>query len=304
MDKNGNMISAFDPNGLSILYLAAPTLKSATASDGAVTTKWSRVGGAESYTVFRKTMGGSWKKLGVTEDTSYTDTAVKSGTAYLYTVRAYSGDTRSACDTTGLIQAAWSDTSLLTYYGPDSSRPTYIDGEMYLITQSGKMLKGRTVTLLDKTWTVDKNGVITGYVTDVMRTAAERLDSIGWNLKAAFNYCVGYTYYGRWMRAPDGEVHSTWYADYGFTNHKGNCYVMNASLYQFERVMGFDCYFIEGYVKSSSTYNAPHGWTEVVLDGDIHVFDANFTNETGVNGYDIYYGKSGTWRYTDYTRVD
>ena len=47
----------------------------------------------------------------------------------------------------------------------------------------------------------------------------------------------------------------------------------------------------------------PHSWTEIVENGKIYVYDPNFTNETGRNGYRITYGQSGTWRYADYHRM-
>lgn len=41
----------------------------------------------------------------------------------------------------------------------------------------------------------------------------------------------------------------------------------------------------------------PHSWTEIKQEGRTYVYDPNFRNETGRNGYKIWYGKKGTWRY-------
>ena len=38
-------------------------------------------------------------------------------------------------------------------------------------------------------------------------------------------------------------------------------------------------------------------WVEIKINGTTYVFDPDFTNETGRNGYMITYGQSGTWRY-------
>ena len=47
-----------------------------------------------------------------------------------------------------------------------------------------------------------------------------------------------------------------------------------------------------------------HGWVEIVMNGTVYVFDPNFTYWTGRNGYKITYGMSGTYRYTDYKRLN
>ena len=71
----------------------APTLSNAKTTDAdgkvvsGVTVKWEAVEGAESYRVFRKSGNGGWKKVGLTSETSFTDTTAASGTVYTYTVR-------------------------------------------------------------------------------------------------------------------------------------------------------------------------------------------------------------------------
>ncbi|MBE6752385.1 MAG: hypothetical protein E7556_07655, partial [Ruminococcaceae bacterium] len=82
------------------ILLATPTVKVANASNG-VTVTWGAVGGATSYKVYRKTYStktkkyGSWKTCGTVTATSYVDTNAKSGTKYIYTVKAFNGDTKS-----------------------------------------------------------------------------------------------------------------------------------------------------------------------------------------------------------------
>ena len=47
------------------------------------------------------------------------------------------------------------------------------------------------------------------------------------------------------------------------------------------------------------------GTRAIVINGTTYVFDPNFENENpGRNGYQITYGQSGTWKYTNWTRVD
>lgn len=175
--------------------------------------------------------------------------------------------------------------------------------KMYLFSNTGVMQRDQTVTLLGREYEIGSNGVVKGYATDVSPKAAAVLDQVGWDLRAAFDWSASLTYYDRSNRAPEGAVHTDWYADYGFTNLCGNCYVMAATFYQMAKLLGYEVYFIEGYVGSASGGVIPHSWTEIVVDGEVYVFDPDFTNEEGVDGYQIWYDKPGTWWYYDYERV-
>ena len=95
---NGNVKSTFAAtNGL--VRLLTPTVKAATANAGIKVT-WSKASGATGYIVYRaEYVNGkwsSWKNIGKLGNvSSYTDTAVTSGVAYRYTVRAYNGTSYS-----------------------------------------------------------------------------------------------------------------------------------------------------------------------------------------------------------------
>lgn len=71
---------------------SAPSLKNATCSTTGVKLTWSKVTGANSYTVLRKLGSGEWTtiKKGITS-TSYTDTTAKSGKTYRYAIKAVNG---------------------------------------------------------------------------------------------------------------------------------------------------------------------------------------------------------------------
>ena len=77
-------------------------LSSVSNVSNGVKIKWSKVSGATSYTVYRKTSSNSWKKLGTTKSLSYTDKTAKSGTTYKYTVSAKNKAGSGAYDKTGL----------------------------------------------------------------------------------------------------------------------------------------------------------------------------------------------------------
>lgn len=99
------------------------------------------------------------------------------------------------------------------------------------------------------------------------------------------------------------SVHSEWYANFGFDNHKGNCYVMAATFQKMAKLLGYDAHLVEGYIR---TYNGRgrHGWVEIDMNGTTYVFDPNFEYGGYGNGYQINYGMSGTFKYIDYARVD
>ncbi|MCI7814536.1 MAG: S8 family serine peptidase [Lachnospiraceae bacterium] len=94
------------------------TLGSATASGTSqIKVTWSKVSGASGYYVYRKLPGKTWtrvKDITSGSTTSYTDTGLKPGTKYIYTVRAYkkSGTTITlgSYNTTGV----WAITGLAT----------------------------------------------------------------------------------------------------------------------------------------------------------------------------------------------
>ena len=70
------------------------------------------------------------------------------------------------------------------------------------------------------------------------------------------------------------------------------------------KINGWEVYLVEGSVPLAGGGMGPHGWVEVVVNGTTYVCDPDFAYETGRNGYFITYGTSGTWRYSNYRRVE
>lgn len=126
------------------------------------------------------------------------------------------------------------------------------------------------------------------------------LDKVGWNLPAAFNWSV--MQYVRGETSPDKGTR--YFANIGFTNHSGNCYVMAACFYEMAKALGYDAHQMTGVVPLRRGGMGPHSWVEIVIDGKIYVFDPDFQYESGRSGYMIYYKKSGTWMYSNYRRMN
>ena len=110
----GSSLSYYNTKGVTETKLTTPTLSKAENASGGVKITWKSVKGAEKYRVYRKTSGGSWKRIiDSTKGTSYTDkSSLSSGTEYLYTVRAIKGSDLSYYDTKGKAELKLSNPSL------------------------------------------------------------------------------------------------------------------------------------------------------------------------------------------------
>ncbi len=79
-----------------------PKLSSISQTSKGVTIKWSGVSLAESYTLYRKSGSSGYKALKTLTGKSYTDTTVKGGTKYTYTVKASNFGSNSGYNKTGI----------------------------------------------------------------------------------------------------------------------------------------------------------------------------------------------------------
>lgn len=115
------------------------------------------------------------------------------------------------------------------------------------------------------------------------------LNKHGWKLWNAYRFSYKLKYYDRWYRTKNSEKYSL----RGFKHHHGNCYVMAATFYIQAKLLGYDVHQVRGHVGIW-----PHSWTVIRHGKKYYVYDPNFRNETGRNGWRIWYGKRGTWRYS------
>ena len=92
LDSKGNFVSGYDKNGTSNIFLNPPKISSLANINGGVEIKWNTLKYADGYRVYRKTKNTGWTRIGNTEDNTFKDTNVKSGTAYTYTVKCVDED--------------------------------------------------------------------------------------------------------------------------------------------------------------------------------------------------------------------
>lgn len=158
---------------------------------------------------------------------------------------------------------------------------------MYFNPANGSMAKNTTVGYLK----VPANGRLG----QAYAMGVRQLNKSGWTLKKAYKFSYKLKYQGRWYRAKDSET----YAIKGFGKHKGNCYVMAATFYIQAKLLGYDVHQVQGKVGIW-----PHSWTVIRQNGKEWIYDPNFKNETGRNGWKIWYGKRGTWKYSKYHKMN
>lgn len=93
---DGSLAGAYLNSGVSIMYLATPSLFKASDTEKGVNVTFTAVGGAQKYRVYRKSVGDkNWLNLGEVTTNSFVDTTAKANATYIYTARAMNGKTMS-----------------------------------------------------------------------------------------------------------------------------------------------------------------------------------------------------------------
>ncbi len=136
--------------------------------------------------------------------------------------------------------------------------------------------------------------------------AALVLDTIGWDMRTGYDWLVKtYTYYGHGKpdMPEEGSNGTKWFAEFGFTNLKGNCFVFAASFYEMAKLMGYEPRQMEGKLPLRGGGYGPHSWDEIDIDGVTYVFDPECTWAVGKDAFKVQYGAPGTWRYCFYTQM-
>lgn len=90
-----------DAKGKEITYITAPTLTISNAKNG-ITLKWDANEEADSFYLYRKAGSAkTWSRIATVTKNSYTDTKVKEGTTYYYTIKAVKGKVTSSYKSDG-----------------------------------------------------------------------------------------------------------------------------------------------------------------------------------------------------------
>ena len=169
----------------------------------------------------------------------------------------------------------------------------------YLDKTSGKMQEDCIILSNGIYYYLDKDGC---YHDLEDQTAAAVAMEMKGDLKKALEYASELTYYGKELFSD--AMTSRQLAEYGIENQKGNCYVKAGTFRELAVCMGYDAHQITGYVKVSSG-QAVHSWVEIVINGEVRVFDPAGAAQLGTDkAFGFRYGDPGTYIYSDYMRMN
>ncbi|MBO4887923.1 MAG: transglutaminase domain-containing protein [Firmicutes bacterium] len=117
------------------------------------------------------------------------------------------------------------------------------------------------------------------------------LDEVGWDLEAAYHWCTEIEYFN--ATPDDPNLGICWFADFGFDQKLGNCYVYAATFTVMARLLGYEARQVDGHILDFEYLH--HSWVEIVIDDETYVCDPEFEWQKGMNGYMKKYGEEGYW---------
>ena len=229
--------------------------------------------------------------------------------AQLFGIQKIGGKIYYLNPTYGYVEKGWRTVNGKRYFlrsdGTAATGLQTIGGKTYLFDDNGVLVTNKNAYVVNGSYyRIGADGTMTPITKRAEILACQRLDALGWNLQAAFNWASSLRYVTTPQTIPSGYTQAQYYGEYGFEHGYGDCYVMACVFYEMANMMGYNVRFLKGYVPSSSGSRSTHGWVEIYYNGGWYVCDPNFTYNTRRSGYMIYYGASGTWQYVDYSVVD
>ena len=170
----------------------------------------------------------------------------------------------------------------------DESRLEFDGLELYALDKDGKRMKNVT---LGRFLTFGKDGKYTSGDEKLDETVKDILKEITTEdmtriekLKAAYEYCRDHFRYRKNNYYEVGET--GWEVQEAltmFVKEKGNCYNFAASFAMMARQLGYDAEAISGLVGNELQ---PHGWAEIVMDGERLFYDTILESSYMERGYD------------------
>ena len=225
------VLSSYNKDGAVSLFLSTPAVKIANTATG-IQVKWNSVSGATGYIVYSAQFDpvtnkwSGWANRGTVTTTSWTDTTVKSGVTYKYTVRALNGNTLSAYKGTGgliyLVQptvkisnsskgikVSWSQCDGATGY-------TVYRSEFNTETKKWSGWKNRGTAAATKSYWVDKK-VTSG------KTYKYTVRAVNTSFKSSFVSTSGLLYLAQptvTVKAVDNGINVAWTQHSGATGYR------------------------------------------------------------------------------------
>ena len=285
LDSKGNTISGYNKSGKSNLFLEPPTISSVSKADKGNLIKWNSVSEVAGYRLYRRTAGKSWSVLAdITSHNSYVDTSAEKDNVYSYTLRcldkngnlisSYISDAKYYYN--GIIADGKITVNGEAYYFTNGLfRTGYqkINGKKYYFSSNGVIEKNGIVGSAKDGWYyADKNGICCE--SEEIRLAAEYMmkyckgNTLDGKMKSGFLYMAKNFPYKRSYDHPKGASDLAPLAADLFKNQKGNCFRYAAGFACVARIAGYRSRVVIG-----TTAGSPHGWTEVLVNGEWLICD-------------------------------
>ncbi|MBR3393640.1 MAG: transglutaminase domain-containing protein [Firmicutes bacterium] len=129
------------------------------------------------------------------------------------------------------------------------------------------------------------------YMKKYYAMGAAILDEVGWDLKAAYDWCTEIDYFNP---TPDDPALGTrWYADFAFETQRGNCYNYAATFTVMARLLGYEARQVDGHILDFEYLH--HSWVEIVVDGETFICDPEFEWQKNMDGFMKKYDDEGIW---------
>ncbi|MGN0449487.1 MAG: transglutaminase domain-containing protein [Ruminococcus sp.] len=285
LDSKGSTISGYNKSGKSNLFLEPPTISKVSKADKGNLVKWNSVSGAAGYRLYRRTAGKSWSVLAdITSGNSYVDTSAEKDNVYSYTLRCidkngnlisyYVSNTKYYYN--GIVADGKITVNGESYYFTNGLfRTGYqkINGKKYYFNSNGVIEKNGIVGSEKEGWYyADKNGVCCE--SEEIRLAADYMmkyckgNTLDEKMKSGFLYMAKNFPYKRSYDHPKGASDLAPLAADLFKNQKGNCFRYAAGFACVARIAGYRSRVVIG-----TTAGSPHGWTEVLVNGEWLICD-------------------------------
>ena len=173
---NGDSVSTYKESP-EMVYIAAPTVKIANASNG-IKVSWNKISGATGYTIYRSEYANGkwsgWKNMGTAkaDKSSWTDKSVKSGVAYKYKVRTVKNKLASSYKASSAIRFLSVPTVKIANAsdGVKVSWNKISGAKNYIVYRSEYTAKTKSWSKLKKIGTV---GAVTSYVDKTAKSGVQ-----------------------------------------------------------------------------------------------------------------------------------
>ena len=309
LDSKGEFASTYDKKGFTHTFMAPPVIGSVNKADKGNLITWDAVDGVNFYRLYRKTITTGWCRLSNSvEGTEFADTTAEADRLYTYTLRCMDNDgnliTSYIDDTQYYFNGELANGTIKengnTYYfenGYFRSGYQKINGKTYYYNDKGQIVKNDIVGSASEGYTYDDEDGVCIESEEIKLAAKFLIEKCkGSTLKERFKYAFQYmaTRFP-YRRTYDHPKYSSDVAPLAidmFKQESGNCYRYAACYACLAKIAGYRTRMCIG----STGSGAPHGWTEVMVNGTWYICDVDAQLPSyGNPPYTAYMMKSHYW---------